>query len=56
MGARLIRNKGSYKEVYGISIESAALLSSYFDFMIDAGKQNLNAGTRTTKELDALFD
>jgi hypothetical protein len=56
MGARLIRNKGSYKEGYGISIESAALLSSYFDFMIDAGKQDLNAGTRTTKELDALFD
>lgn len=56
MGVRLIRNKGSYKEAYGISIESAALLSSYFDFMIDAGKQDLNAGTRTTEDLDALFD
>ena len=56
MGARLIRNKGSYKESYGISIESAALLSSYFDFMITAGKQDLDAGTRTAEDLDKLFD
>lgn len=55
-GARVIRNKGAYAEAYGMSIESAALLSSYFDYMIMAGEKDFQAGSRTAEDLDALFD
>jgi len=56
VGARIIRNKGSFKEEFGISIESAALLSSYFDYVIAAGEAELEAGSRTKQDLDKLFE
>lgn len=55
-GARLIRNKGAYKEEYAMSIESAALLASYFEYVLEIGKSNFEAGSRTTEDLDSLFD
>ncbi len=55
-GARLIRNKGAFKEEYGLSIESAALLASYFEFVLEIGKDNFEAGSRTSEQLDGLFE
>lgn len=54
-GARVIRNKGEYQESYGMSIESAALLSAYFDYVISAGESDFEAGSRTDEEVDDLF-
>lgn len=55
-GVRLIRNKGAYPSEFGMSIESAALLAAYFDFVLEMGQSGFNAGTRTAEEVDALFD
>jgi len=55
-GVRLIRNKGAYKEEFGMSIESAALLASYFEFVLDLGQDSFEAGTRTTEEINSLFE
>jgi len=54
-GARVIRNKGKYQESYGMSIESAALLSAYFDYVISSGESDFEAGSRTDEEIDDLF-
>lgn len=54
-GVRLIRNKGAYQTNYGMSLDSAVQLSSYIDFMIKTGKNDLGAGSRTDDELNKLF-
>jgi hypothetical protein len=56
IGVRLVRNKGAFTEEYGLSLESAALLASYFDFVLELGKNNFEAGTRTAEDLDSLFE
>ncbi|MGR3490685.1 MAG: YARHG domain-containing protein [Shimia sp.] len=54
--ARIIRNKGAFKEEFGVSIESAALLAAYFDYVLEIGKSTFEAGSRSEDDLDALFD
>jgi uncharacterized coiled-coil protein SlyX len=56
MGVRLTRNKGSFSEAYGVSLPSAALLASYFDFIIAEGSKEYQAGAMTDADIDALLE
>lgn len=56
MGVRLVRNKGAFVEAYGLSLQSAALLASYFDFIIAEGSKEYQAGAMTDADIDALLE
>lgn len=56
VGVRLARNKGAFVEAYGLSLQSAALLASYFDFIIAEGSKEYQAGAMTDEDIDALLE
>ncbi|GAB5388507.1 MAG: hypothetical protein Alpg2KO_14750 [Alphaproteobacteria bacterium] len=56
LGARLIRNRGPHQTKWNMSVESASLLSAYFDFVLEAGSTELKQGSVTDEDLDDLFD
>ena len=55
-GARIVRNKGAFVEPYNMSIESAAMLVAYLDFVAEAATAEFNAGTLTEETLNDMFD
>lgn len=55
-GAQIVRNKGRFSIEFGFSIESALLLSSYADYIIQKATEEFEAGSRSDQEIDALFD
>jgi hypothetical protein len=54
-GVQLVRNKGKFPETYALSTQSAALLASYFDYIIDVGAKEFEAGSMTDSDIDALL-
>lgn len=55
-GARIVRNKGAFAEPYNMSIESAAMLVAYLDFVAEAATAEFNAGTLNEETLNEMFD
>jgi hypothetical protein len=55
-GVQLVRNKGKFPETYALSTQSAALLASYFDYIIEAGAKEFEASSMTNADLDALLE
>ena len=53
---QIVRNKGSYQDKYGYSMESALLLISYLQHVEKEGSFDYDAGTQTKESLDALFE
>ena len=51
-----MRNKGAFAEPYNMSIESAAMLVAYLDFVAEAATAEFNAGSLTEETLDEMFD
>ena len=56
IGAQLIRNRGAVPETYAMSAPSAALLTSYFDFIVDYGVKENEAASMTSEDIDKLLE
>lgn len=54
-GAQLVRNKGAFAERYTMSMDSAAMLTAYLDYVDAAAKQEFDAGSMTRERLDTMF-
>jgi hypothetical protein len=53
---RIQRNKGKYDDGYNISMESAIWLQAYLKHVLNEGKSEFDAGSKSTDELRQMFE
>ena len=52
---RFLENKGSFQSGFNVSVESALMLQAYLSHILKQSAKEFQAGTRTQKDLDKLF-